>query len=759
MQKIKYISNRDLLLEIQRSKATYCHFLSPEYNEYDVIVTSVDDITPLLVMTALQAKMVRLAKAQGGVVAQVAPDAVVFRVMSDRHLPPEQDEKRRKKSSTGEWVAKTNFPPFRHYIVRDNVPIEVGRSHWRGDLDDGAFSAQHGCISDRLAGMFMLMVDRYSRGGNWRGYCVDEATEALTQRGWLGINEITTDDIILSFDDGRLKWSKIKSIFRDDYDGKMHKLTVTGMDALVTPRHKFMTERGLIEVEHLVENDRIILTENLIVPVESIDFHGGKRNDQPNEPTFDYKGRVWCPETEYGSFMARRNGSTYLSGNTYVDEMRSHALVQLSQVGLQFDESRSDNPFAFYTQIVKNCLGGDTMILTREFGSVSIEQVSEQDVHLLDGNGDWVKCHIYDYGMQETVNLNFFGDFSQISVRSTAEHGWIQKGTSERINTKHFVERNGYATKEVLIDDLRPSKSVGNEVEYRRGVIHGLIYGDGSAAPNRENFFFMRLCSEKVELETWFADYPNAHPPSSNGDPTYYLARTWCNLKALPVNPGISLDYLMGFVRGWLATDGCVSTEGDVTICGDESEYQWLKKWGPLIGWHVNSFTPLPEVTNYGIRNKKSGNAHLKKQSMDVGDFLRTKHRERFADVIKRPKQWRVYPGNKQTFEKRMERVYCPDVPTTHSFALASGIHTMNCFRRILNLERRNQDIRDDLLIMSGAQPSYTRQIDNEFDQRDENQKAVTLSTSDANVTGRGSDPEASLIRKRRGRKPKVPIE
>ena len=41
-------------------------------------------------------------------------------------------------------------------------------------------------------------------------------------------------------------------------------------------------------------------------------------------------------------------------GYTYVDEMRSHALVQLSQIGLQFDESKSQNPFAYYTAAITN---------------------------------------------------------------------------------------------------------------------------------------------------------------------------------------------------------------------------------------------------------------------------------------------------------------------------------------------------------------------------------------------------------------------
>jgi len=41
-------------------------------------------------------------------------------------------------------------------------------------------------------------------------------------------------------------------------------------------------------------------------------------------------------------------------GYTYNDEMRSQALLQLSQIGLQFDESKSQNPFAYYTAAITN---------------------------------------------------------------------------------------------------------------------------------------------------------------------------------------------------------------------------------------------------------------------------------------------------------------------------------------------------------------------------------------------------------------------
>ena len=41
-------------------------------------------------------------------------------------------------------------------------------------------------------------------------------------------------------------------------------------------------------------------------------------------------------------------------GYTYNDEMRGQAILQLTQVGLQFDESKSDNPFAYFTAAVTN---------------------------------------------------------------------------------------------------------------------------------------------------------------------------------------------------------------------------------------------------------------------------------------------------------------------------------------------------------------------------------------------------------------------
>jgi hypothetical protein len=566
--KIKYLTNKDLLEEIHRSKKSYCEFLTEEHSNYDFIVTTLDNATPERIEQARKKRQAdaytkqRKAAIAGGTknpqievdINSIDLETIVIRLMTFDHIPINH-EKLHKAKTEAERHIKCNFPPFQHYIFRDGEFQCVGKSHWQGGLENGHFCNTHGKMSNQLAMMFMKLVERYSHRGNWRGYCVDETTEALTQRGWLGIDDITESDTILSYHEGDLKWSPIHSIYRAPYDGLMHKLTVRGMDALITPNHKLVTARGLVKAEHLLESDRVILIGNALDDTESkyqdelvelagwivtegcyesnengikritvyqnqgpkadrirdcltllgykfsesvprnrnitfsisrsdslnlskllpgknltmdfilkmstaqrhllvntmidgdgwrvgknrryvqkskdgidmfqalctiagiktnsylienhpsygklsnyhqvnlfsergnstrgecIDFHGGKRNgrshvgrgkyNHPNEPTTYYKGGVWCPETDYGCFVARRNGKVYLTGNTYNDEMRSQALLQLSQMGLQFDESKSDtpNPFAYYTAAVNNSF---TRILNLEKRSQNI---------------------------------------------------------------------------------------------------------------------------------------------------------------------------------------------------------------------------------------------------------------------------------------------------------------------------------------------------------------------------------------------------
>ena len=54
-------------------------------------------------------------------------------------------------------------------------------------------------------------------------------------------------------------------------------------------------------------------------------------------------------------YRINAEGEPMLVGKSHwIGPMRSQALLQLSQIGLQFDESKSANPFAYYTAVITN---------------------------------------------------------------------------------------------------------------------------------------------------------------------------------------------------------------------------------------------------------------------------------------------------------------------------------------------------------------------------------------------------------------------
>jgi hypothetical protein len=165
----QYLNNKQLLIEIHKSKKTFCSYPeSPDHSDFDLVVSSLD-----LVTDEIRAKL---------------PPNPVIRVMTYEHIP--LDPTRKRKDRNTEFThAKTNFPPFKHYQWRQGEFVEVGRSHWVGPLDTGYFTAEAGAISNELALMFLTLVERYSRRPNWRGYSYVEEMRglALVQLSQVGL--------------------------------------------------------------------------------------------------------------------------------------------------------------------------------------------------------------------------------------------------------------------------------------------------------------------------------------------------------------------------------------------------------------------------------------------------------------------------------------------------------------------------------------------------------------------------------------------
>lgn len=203
--KVNYLTNKELLAEIHKSKTTYSYFVDPKYSNYDAIIKSLDEITPELIQATRESKVKKMIQAEKAKQKEAGlknhqikvPDIdplsipeedITWRLMTFEHIPLEPGRVKKPKTVADEHT-KLLFPPFKHYILENGEPREVGRSHWRDALDNGSFSQEHGAISKRLALMFMKLVERYSQRGNWRGYTYNDEmrSQALLQLSLVGL--------------------------------------------------------------------------------------------------------------------------------------------------------------------------------------------------------------------------------------------------------------------------------------------------------------------------------------------------------------------------------------------------------------------------------------------------------------------------------------------------------------------------------------------------------------------------------------------
>lgn len=217
-----YLNNKELLREIHNSKTSFCEFEKPEYHRYDAIVEDYDDlfVTDIdnygntfypVILEAQEAKAARMAAEdyaakmviweQGPKKASDKPrlvdckfdptildeDELIYRVMTYEHIPLEPGRKKNPRKES-EHYARLNFIPFKHYMITDKIKHEareVGRSHYK----DGEYCLTHGAMTDKLAVMYMLLVERYSQRSNWRGYTyLDEMKgQSLLQLSTMGL--------------------------------------------------------------------------------------------------------------------------------------------------------------------------------------------------------------------------------------------------------------------------------------------------------------------------------------------------------------------------------------------------------------------------------------------------------------------------------------------------------------------------------------------------------------------------------------------
>jgi len=203
--KVNYLNNKDMLLEIHRSKSSYCSFTKPEYHQYDIILPSIDKINIRSIAEAKRNQAKRIGdaeyarrKAAGEKVKQadcevdykkIQKTDLIFRIMSYDHIPLNGVRKKNPKTAA-DHRDKVNFPPFQHWkFDEEDKLICVGKSHWKGDLEKGHFDKDAGQITNTLAKMMLKLCERYATRGNVRGYTYNDEMkgQAILQLTQIGL--------------------------------------------------------------------------------------------------------------------------------------------------------------------------------------------------------------------------------------------------------------------------------------------------------------------------------------------------------------------------------------------------------------------------------------------------------------------------------------------------------------------------------------------------------------------------------------------
>lgn len=341
--------------------------------------------------------------------------------------------------------------------------------------------------------------------------------------------------------------------------------------------------------------------------------------------------------------------------------------------------------FASYTfredmisDAIENCLHRSTPILTLEYGAVPIENVVGQTVTVKARDGEWRQAVVKKYGSQPLFRYRF-GSFNTSvdvlphEVIATANHRWF---VVNRVNARNsFTHESGVITDLRLGDWLEPATTI--DAPDPDGIIHGIIFGDGSINAKHSScaetllvrqgkeYPFIRVCKAdraKNEIETLLrtAGYSCTYPPSAHGDPVFYLGRK-LGLKDLPFTRDPS--YIRGFIHGWWLADGnkTTTTRRLQISTINERAVEWIKTHAALGGYVC-----------LGVRRTIGNKTYANAKPL----FTIT-----LADSVN-------YGARVRDIEFYGEdEVFCVEEPVTHGFVLGNGLLTGNCILYMHNFD------------------------------------------------------------------------
>ena len=323
-----------------------------------------------------------------------------------------------------------------------------------------------------------------------------------------------------------------------------------------------------------------------------------------------------------------------------------------------------------------NCLAGDTRVITRE-GVKPIRSLAGKTATIITSRGKWVEAPFKSYGKQDVFAITLKQRGQTKVINATKDHRWfvyqyLAKRLSQKVN---FSERKEVQTKDLVPDQIliqtKPRRNGRGLTPSVVGIQHGLVWGDGTHGGSRKTSALSLFGSKDAELLKFFAEHPQREIKSSiGGVEVWNLPYHFKSLVPLSYDK----PYLYGWLAGYFAADGCVSTAGSCIIRStDRNSIEHVREVGHILGIGT---TQITEAISSGYKPVTMYTTILKADDLIERFFLLTKHRERFSASKRHNSYWRVVsvePAGK-------EEVFCCTVPETGCFCLEDFILTGNCF-------------------------------------------------------------------------------
>lgn len=336
-----------------------------------------------------------------------------------------------------------------------------------------------------------------------------------------------------------------------------------------------------------------------------------------------------------------------------------------------------------------NCFAAETRVITRQ-GTKPIAKLVGKPVELLTSDSKWVQADVKSFGQGKLYEVHLSLHGATKTIRATSNHRWFaynKSGGLVEITTNEL--KKGYK----LQSNLPPAVHSGLKID-PVGVEHGAVFGDGTKAYTKNTAYSRAyLVGKKAEfLMPYFEHYKSRgkywghREGTTDYNAVTYVANLPLHYKDIPGLHNTD-EYLLGFLSGYISTDGHVDKRGCVMLnSSDKKGLQRVRSIATRLG------IPTSAIHRRWIEDPAwGGKPHfVYKLSFLKGYFpsrllLNPEHKERLDKYTRDHVDLDCFAHTKWKVEavvktNQVEEVYCAVVPGTHSFTLEDYILTGNSF-------------------------------------------------------------------------------